>query len=106
MHRKRSRWWQRRTKRSYAFWALILWSALWAAWSVAGGAPLGLEGVAILGLVALLAALVGTRDERKIEDWGRRKREAEALEVMEREALESKELEREVAELQRKRDRR
>ncbi len=85
---------------------LCLWSALWVAWFIAGGVSLGATAIAVLGFIGLLATSLGRGYQGRLEDWERRRREAEALEAMKREALESQEFEREVAELQQKEDRR
>jgi hypothetical protein len=80
----------------------IAWSALWLTVIIVTGAPTGPVGIAIFGFLVLGVFWLGTRQEGKIKDWERRKREAEALEALQREALESKEFEREVVELERK----
>jgi hypothetical protein len=84
-----------------SFWVLILWSALWVAWLVYnGGGSVGSFSLAILGFIVCSSIWLWTRNESRMEDWERRKREAETLAALQRDALDAREFEREVVELE------
>lgn len=106
MHTERhGRRWRLR-KPSWALIMWIVWSALWLAWLIVEGMPLGPVTIAFfVGFwVVIPAFLLRTRYQGKMKDWERRKADARELEALEAEARELEVLSREAAEFVREED--